>query len=216
MFVIDTKIMTAPLNIENPAHSPNEVIRIAQPTISRFSAIYHPPSELVYLGDRDGVDYMPIGKVEKRFQTFRTTGATNEDYFGYGMEALAPVAGLVTTVNHPTGVNPIGTMNASPVGLLEIKTKEDVNLLIAHLDNIKVKVGDEVSIGSVIGTISNNGFSRAPHLHIGAYKNDRPVLVEFCRISMDNAFKIYSSNEKCLTFKGVAEARNEPPDCTHG
>jgi murein DD-endopeptidase MepM/ murein hydrolase activator NlpD len=117
------------------------------------------------------------------------------------MEALAPVAGLVTTVNHPTGVNPIGTMNASPVGLLEIKTKEGVNLLIAHLDNIRVKVGDEVPIGSVIGTISNNGFSGAPHLHIGAYINDEPVLIEFCRISMDNAFKIYSSNEKCLTNK---------------
>ncbi len=187
--------MTTTLNIENSAHWATEVIRIGQPTISRFSAIYHPPSEMEFLGDRDGVDYMPIGKVEKRFQTFRTTGATNDDYFGYGMEALAPVAGLVTEVNHPTGVNPIGTMNASPVGLLEIKTKEGVNLLIAHLDNINVKVGDEVPVGSVIGTISNNGFSRVPHLHIGAYKNGEPVLVEFCRISMDNAFKIYTKNE---------------------
>lgn len=35
----------------------------------------------------------------------------------------------------------------------------------SHLDKMKIKTGDEVKKGDIIGTLGNTGFSTAPHLH---------------------------------------------------
>ncbi len=45
----------------------------------------------------------------------------------------------------------------------------------AHMHELKVRRGQEVSRGEVIGLVGNTGTSTAPHLHYEVHYNDRPV-----------------------------------------
>lgn len=45
----------------------------------------------------------------------------------------------------------------------------------AHLSELKVKAGDKIQKGAVIGLSGNSGESTGPHLHFEVNKNDKPV-----------------------------------------
>lgn len=45
----------------------------------------------------------------------------------------------------------------------------------AHLGRIGVKQGDEVSIGSSLGTVGLSGRTTGPHLHLEIWENDKPL-----------------------------------------
>lgn len=47
--------------------------------------------------------------------------------------------------------------------------------LYAHLSEIKVKAGESVTKGTVIGLVGSSGVSSGPHLHYEILKNGRPV-----------------------------------------
>lgn len=96
-------------------------------------------------------------------------GKTNEDYFSFGREVLAPADGTVTDVIDGVRDNVPGSMNPySAVGnAVFIEHREHEVSMLAHLKlgSIKVKVGDKVKAGQVIGLCGNSGNSSQPHLH---------------------------------------------------
>ncbi|MGD1863849.1 MAG: M23 family metallopeptidase [Phormidesmis sp.] len=47
--------------------------------------------------------------------------------------------------------------------------------LYAHMSEVKVKVGDTVKRGQIIGYIGSTGRSSGPHLHYGLYKNEKAI-----------------------------------------
>jgi murein DD-endopeptidase MepM/ murein hydrolase activator NlpD len=54
--------------------------------------------------------------------------------------------------------------------------------LYAHLDNIKVSLGEYVKRYQVIGTVGNTGVSTSPHLHYEVRHNGNPVdPIDFCK-----------------------------------
>ncbi len=102
-------------------------------------------------------------------KTYKGDGKTNEDYYAFGREILAPADGVVVTVINGVPDNVPGSMNPySAVGnAVIIQHRENEVSVLAHfkLDTIKVKVGNKVTKGQVLGLCGNSGNSSEPHLH---------------------------------------------------
>ena len=102
-------------------------------------------------------------------RTHKGEGKTDEDYFAFGREILAPADGVVTGVINGVRDNVPGSMNPySAVGnAVLIQHRDNEVSVMAHfkLDSIKVKVGDKVTKGQLVGLCGNSGNSSEPHLH---------------------------------------------------
>ena len=102
-------------------------------------------------------------------ETRKGEGTINEDYFAFGREILAPADGKVTDVINGVRDNVPGSMNPySGLGnAVFIQHREYEVSVLAHLKlgSIKVKVGDKVKRGQVIGLCGNSGNSSEAHLH---------------------------------------------------
>ncbi len=101
--------------------------------------------------------------------TYKTTGQTNEDYYVFGQEIIAPVAGEVVQVVDGVKDNVPGVMNSLyvPGNTVIIKTANDEYLFFAHFkqSSIVVKQGQQVEQGQLLGLCGNSGNSSEPHLH---------------------------------------------------
>ncbi len=102
-------------------------------------------------------------------KTHKGDGTTNQDYYAFGKEVLAPADGVVTDVIDGVRDNVPGSMNPySALGnAVFIQHREHEVSVLAHLKlgSIKVKAGDKVTKGRLIGLCGNSGNSSEPHLH---------------------------------------------------
>lgn len=101
--------------------------------------------------------------------TYKTTGQTNEDYYVFGQEIIAPAAGEVVQVVDGVKDNVPGVMNSLyvPGNTVIIKTANDEYLFFAHFkqSSIVVTQGQQVEQGQLLGLCGNSGNSSEPHLH---------------------------------------------------
>jgi murein DD-endopeptidase MepM/ murein hydrolase activator NlpD len=59
--------------------------------------------------------------------------------------------------------------------LVKIKHRDGYMTIYAHLSRIKIKYGEEVKKGEVIGYVGSTGRSTGSHLHFGVYRNGRAI-----------------------------------------
>jgi len=59
--------------------------------------------------------------------------------------------------------------------VIKIRHADNYITLYAHQSRLKVKIGEIVKTGQVIGYVGSTGRSTGPHLHFGLYKNGRPI-----------------------------------------
>jgi len=102
-------------------------------------------------------------------KSHKTNGKTNEDYYAFGKELLAPADGEVTEVIVGVKDNVPGEMNPGQVtgNTVVLKTAENEYLLFAHFKegSIVVKRGQKVKRGELLGLCGNSGNSSEPHIH---------------------------------------------------
>jgi hypothetical protein len=107
--------------------------------------------------------------IYQRGNTFAGTGTRNEDYFAWKQPVVAPGSGIVVVAedgvpdnqpNKPVPGNLYGNYVVIDHGTGEFS-------LIAHLNqgSVKVKVGEVLSAGQLIGRTGNSGMSTEPHVH---------------------------------------------------
>lgn len=93
----------------------------------------------------------------------------NEDHYAYGQPILAPAGGTVTVAVDGVADNVPGLMNASvpPGNHVVLDHGNGEFSLLAHFKpgTLKVKKGDRVESGQVLGLCGNSGNSSEPHLH---------------------------------------------------
>lgn len=122
------------------------------------------------LGDSLATDCLIISDFGQGFPKFyRTDGKTNEDWYGWHAEVLAPVSGKVVGLFLNSAENSPGTFGKGQASAIQILTPEDKIVILVHITNFKVALGQPVKKGQIIAEVGNSGIADAPHVHVGAY-----------------------------------------------
>jgi len=107
--------------------------------------------------------------VNEKGLSYKTNGKSNEDYYAFGKELLAPCDGEVVLVVDGVKDNVPGILNPIyiPGNTVIIQTANKDYLFFAHFKqhSIVVKQGQKVKQGDLLGLCGNSGNSSEPHLH---------------------------------------------------
>jgi murein DD-endopeptidase MepM/ murein hydrolase activator NlpD len=124
-----------------------------------------------------------------RYNALATEGEKNSDFAGWGREVLAPARGRVVYArndvpdNAAPGVIDMAALEKMPDqpwplagNVVVIEHDEEEFSLLGHMQkgSVRVKAGDQVEAGTVLGLVGNSGHSEGPHLHY--HLMDGPVL----------------------------------------
>jgi hypothetical protein len=137
-----------------------------------------------------GIDFMKVGGPTGRALT-AAEHPTTVEFYSWGQEVLAPVDGTVQSVVDGLPDNPIGTKDPKkPAGNhVVIAAAKDRFVFIAHMqkESIRVKQGQMVTAGSLLGLCGNSGNSDAPHIHM----------------HVQDTAAMNQGNGQNMTFKGI-------------
>jgi hypothetical protein len=147
--------------------------------------------------------------------TFVGDKLKNESYGAEGVDALAVADGRVTEVKDSIPENvPGATSRAVPITLETVGGNHviiDIGnghyAFYAHLKpgSLRVKLGDRVRRGQVIGLVGNTGNSTEPHLHFHVSDASSPLGSE----GVPYAYDAFTLVGRCRTF-GVGCERTAP------
>jgi hypothetical protein len=157
-----------------------------------FAEIYscneHPHGQLKSTGDALATDCYVERLVEEGgrawLRQYRNSGLKNEDWFGWGVDVLSPCAGKVEKVRENAVTNEPGILGKPPASALVLSCDDGVHFVVAHIAAPVVAVGDSVAAGQKIAQVGNNGMSRHPHIHLGAWRGTEPLQVRFDQTKM--------------------------------
>jgi len=103
-------------------------------------------------------------------KTYRGDGFYLTDYYAFGKPVLSPVDGEVVAVVSNLPDNPPGKADRENNwgNYVLIYDKRGFYVLLSHFkqNSIKVKVGDRVTRGALLGLCGNSGYSPQPHIHL--------------------------------------------------
>lgn len=145
-----------------------------------------------------------ILKVGENGKTHSGDGSKNEDYYAFGQEIIAPADGVVVYAVDGVHDNKPGEMNRMyvPGNLVIIKHADGERSLFAHFkqNSIRVKVGDKIKQGQIIGMCGNSGNSSEPHLHFqmqnaAFFEDEASMKVFFEKITIRRDGKIEIKND---------------------
>jgi murein DD-endopeptidase len=137
------------------------------------------------IAQRFAIDWV---RIDENGKTFHGDALDNRNYYAYGAEALAVADGVVTETLDGVAQNVPGVNSrAVPITVENIGGNHVVvdigdghYAFYAHLQpgSLKVKLGDRVRRGQVLGLVGNTGNSTEPHLHFHISNATSPLGAE--------------------------------------
>lgn len=107
--------------------------------------------------------------MDNKGKSYKSNGKVNEDYYAFGKALYAPSNAEVVEVIDGVPDNKPGILNEMAVtgNTVVLKTANQEYLFFAHFKNgsIKVKKGQVIKTGDIIGLCGNSGRSSEAHLH---------------------------------------------------
>jgi hypothetical protein len=145
------------------------------------------------IAQRFAIDWVKLGANGRMFDGNQ---ADNKSYPGYRADVLAVADGIVASVKDGIPENVPGlTSRAVPI-TMETVTGNSVVLdlgdgrfaVYAHLvaGSLRVKAGDRVRRGDVIGLLGNSGNSTGPHLHFHVVDRNAGLAAEGLPYTIDS------------------------------
>jgi len=172
------------------------------------------------ISQRFAIDWVQLRDDGK---TFQGDEKDNKNYLAYGHEAYAVADGVVTEVKDGIPENVPGLNSRAVPITLETVGGNHVIIDIggghfafyAHLQpgSLRVKLGDKVRRGQVVGLVGNSGNSTEPHLHFHIENGSSPLGAEGLPYSLAS-FEVVGNGWgwKPSDAKGPAEVhKNEIP-----
>lgn len=133
----------------------------------------------LFLAQRFAIDFVRIDDQA----TFAGDPTKNESYFLFGAEVVSVGRGRVVEIsdgmaeNVPTQPLPPATVQTAPGNHVVIALDDGRFTLYAHLQtgSVRVRPGERVERGQVLGLVGNTGNSTEPHLHFHVMDGPSPL-----------------------------------------
>ncbi|MFA6448793.1 MAG: M23 family metallopeptidase [bacterium] len=124
-------------------------------------------------GTRNGYAWDFI--VMKNGAMFKSSSHKNSNYLAWGLPVVSPSAGRVVEVRSDMPDHPPLSIKMQGANYVIIEHRNRELSVIYHLMNgsVKVKPGDAVEQGTVIGSIGDSGMSMFPHIHYELDRRDK-------------------------------------------
>jgi murein DD-endopeptidase len=169
-----------------------------------------------HIAQRFAIDWLKIDSLGK---SYKGDQLKNSSYYAYGNDAIAVADGIITEVKDGIPENVPG-MNSRAVPIT-LETVGGNHVIIdiggghyafyAHLQpgSIKVKLGDRVKRGQLLGLVGNSGNSTEPHLHFHISDASSPLGSE----GIPYAFETLYVVGRCKTL--IADCEGGKPIVRH-
>jgi hypothetical protein len=168
-------------------------------------------------GQRFGIDFLRLGPGDS---IFTGNGSKNENNAGYGADVLAVADGIVVETKDGIPENTEGPQSRAVAINLETVSGNSVVIdlgegrfaFYAHLipGSLRVREGDRVQGGQVIGRVGNSGNSTAPHLHFHLVDGLASGTSTLGAEGIPYALTEFTVVGRCRSFDGGGCTRAEP------
>ncbi|WP_338780342.1 M23 family metallopeptidase [Metabacillus sp. FJAT-52054] len=126
----------------------------------------------------------------KKGQTYKGNPLKNESYYAFGQPVAAPLEGTVIKTVDGLKDNVPGELNPDhPEGnYVVIKHKNGEYSILAHFmkNSIKVREGEKVKTGQILGKCGNSGNSTEAHIHFQVSSSPDIMTGKSIRIQFEN------------------------------
>ncbi|HYJ56654.1 MAG TPA: peptidoglycan DD-metalloendopeptidase family protein [Mycobacterium sp.] len=169
-----------PIVISAPLAGPNWLDGNSCCDMTAHRMALNPINGEIWAAERFAIDYIQLGPDGRMF-TGEKADVASYPYFGADILAVGDgpvVATLDGLPEQVPGTTPTGLALDQYAGNHIVQDLGDGNYaLYAHIKTgaVKVKPGDQLATGQVIGSVGNSGNSDAPHLHFHVMSTPDPL-----------------------------------------